>query len=335
MPEPIRRRDFLRRAAGSIPLLAIPAAPPRSTSMHPHPALLRRKPLPIDPAEPHALKIIDTHQHLWDLSKLRLPWLTGDTPLNHSFTMDDYLAATKHVNVIKTVYMEVGVAPDQRVAEAEYVIGLCERKDNPMAAAVIGGDPSAPEFKEYISRYRRHPYVKGVRSPFRAPSSPGGSFDPEYVKGVRLLGELGLSYDLLVSPGQIRDAARLVDACPHTHFILDHCGNPDVQAVALTGWEQEIGELAKRKRVVCKVSGFVASAKPKSWKPEDLEPIVRYVMDVFGSERVMYGGDWPVCTKVTSLLKWTQALAFAVRIYEPQDQAKLFYDNAARIYGLH
>jgi L-fuconolactonase len=155
------------------------------------------------------------------------------------------------------------------------------------------------------------------------------------VKGVRLLGELGLSYDLLVSPGQIRDAARLVDACPHTHFILDHCGNPDVQAADLTGWEQEIAELAKRKRVVCKVSGFVASAKPKSWKPEDLEPIVRYVMDVFGSERVMYGGDWPVCTKVTSLQKWTQALAFAARIYEPQDQAKLFYDNAARVYGLH
>ena len=97
--------------------------------------------------EKNLVPIVDTHQHLWDLTKLRLPWLKPGTELHRSFLTKDYLEATDGLNVVKAVYMEVAVAPDQKLAEAEYVIELCRRDDNPTVAAVIGGMPGAEGFK--------------------------------------------------------------------------------------------------------------------------------------------------------------------------------------------
>src|SRR5688572_8451316 len=109
------------------------------------------------------IPIIDTHQHLWDLSKFRLPWLPADGELTKDFLPGDYARESAGLNVVRTVYMEVDVAPDQKAEEAEYVIGLCQRDDNPMAAAVIGGDPAGEGFPAYVERFAASPYVKGVR----------------------------------------------------------------------------------------------------------------------------------------------------------------------------
>ena len=85
------------------------------------------------------LPIVDTHQHLWDLSKLRLPWLGSAERLNRCYVTEDYLEATRGLNVVKAIYMEVDVDPAQKNAEADYVIDLCRRDDAPTTAAVIGG----------------------------------------------------------------------------------------------------------------------------------------------------------------------------------------------------
>ena len=114
---------------------------------------------------PDQLPIIDTHQHLWDLTKFKLPWHKGDDtkPLQRSFVMSDYLEATKGLNVVKTVYMEVDVEPDQQMAEADYVTDLCKRDDNPMAAAVVSGRPGTPGFEPYIRRLARFCTVIRIR----------------------------------------------------------------------------------------------------------------------------------------------------------------------------
>src|SRR5437879_9482628 len=73
------------------------------------------------------LPIVDTHQHLWDLSKFHLPWHKEGSPLARSFLMSDYLSATAGLNVTKAVYMEVDLAPEQQTAEAQYVLDICKR----------------------------------------------------------------------------------------------------------------------------------------------------------------------------------------------------------------
>src|SRR5262249_50454098 len=152
-------------------------------------------------------------------------------------------------------------------------------------------------------------YLKGVRQVLHVDETPPGyCLDEKFVRGIRLLGERGLSYDLCMRAKELKDAARLIDLCPDTRFILDHCGNADVQAADRTQWQKDIAEVAKRKNVVCKVSGIVASARPGKWEADDLAPIVTHTLEVFGPRRVMFGGDWPVCTLAASYKQWVAAL---------------------------
>ena len=213
------------------------------------------------------LPIVDTHQHLWDLKQFKLPWIKDDSPLAKNFVLDDYRKATEGLNVVKTVYMEVDVDPAQQDAEADFVIGLCKDFDKTkMAGAVISGRPASDGFKKYVSRFKGSKQIKGLRQVLHGDGTKAGyCLEPAFVKGIRLLGDLGLSFDLCIRPGELADAAKLIDECPGTRFILDHCGNANVQAKDRTAWKKGMAAVAKRKNVVCKVSGIVASAKPGAW----------------------------------------------------------------------
>lgn len=283
------------------------------------------------------LPIIDTHQHLWDLDKFKLPWLAGDNvkALARSYVMKDYRQAVEGLNVVKTVYMEVDVDPSQQDAEAEYVIDLCKQGNQLMAAAVISGRPASDGFQTYISKYKGSPYIKGVRQVLHVDGTPPGyCLDKAFVRGVKLLGELGMSFDLCMRSTDLLDAARLIDQCPGTRFILDHCGNANVQAKDRTQWQKDIAEVARRKNVIGKISGIVASAKPDAWTADDLAPIINHTLSVFGPDRVIFGGDWPVSTLAASYRQWVEALRQIVADRSEAQRRKLFHDNAAKFYGL-
>jgi predicted TIM-barrel fold metal-dependent hydrolase len=182
--------------------------------------------------------------------------------------------------------------------------------------------------------------VKGVRQVLHGPLTPAGyCLDPKFVRGVQLLGELGLRFDLCMRTDELADAGKLVDACPGTRFILDHCGNPKVHGPDgkppdRARWRRDVEALAKRPNLVCKVSGIVNTAKKGAWSAADLAPIVNQVLDTFGPDRVMFASDWPVCTTVATLAEWLEALKAVVRERPAEMQRKLFHDNAVRVYGL-
>jgi L-fuconolactonase len=279
--------------------------------------------------------VVDTHQHLWDLTKFRLPWLQKGSPLARSFLMADYLSATEGLNIVKAVYMEVDLDPAQQTAEAQYIAEICKRGDTPTVAAVISGRPASEGFKAYLEPFKGSRYIKGVRQVLHNAEAPAGyCLRPDFIRGIRLLGEWGMSFDICVRPGELQDAAKLIDACPDTRFILDHCGNANVQAADHSEWKRGLAAVAKRKQVICKVSGIVVSAKPGAWSADDLAPFINHTVEVFGPDRVMFGGDWPVCTLTATYKQWFEALRNIVRDRSEEEQRKLFHDNAIRFYGL-
>lgn len=286
-----------------------------------------------------AMPIIDTHQHLWDTTKFRLPWHQGEEtkPLQRSFVMSDYLEATKGLNVVKTVYMEVDVSPEQQVAEADYVIDLCQRGDNPMKAAVVSGRPGTPSFEPYVRKLAQSKYIKGIRQVLHGETDPPGfCLQPKFVESIQLLGELGLSFDLCLRSGEVLDAVKLVDQCPKTRFVIDHCGNMSVTSkdeAARVLWLKGMREMAARKNTVCKVSGIIVTANP-NWKPDDLAPNINDTINTFGDDRVMFAGDWPVCTLKATFAQWVNALKQVVKDRPVAFQKKLFHDNAAKFYGI-
>ncbi len=320
---PVTRRVFLRTTA-----FGLAAWPGRSTSAGE------------SNVNEAAIPIIDTHQHLWDLSVLRLPWFHSKEsgPLARSFLLKDYNEATDGINIVKTVYMEVNCDPLQHDLEADYVLKLCRTPNSRMAGAVIGGSLPSGDFRTYIGKYAGNPHVKGVRMVLHDADRPKGlCLERQFVDNVRLLGTLGLSFDLCLRPAELVDGVRLIEKCPGTRFIVDHCGNRDVQATdakTRSAWEQGIKSAAGHGNVMCKISGIVASARPKVWKPADLAPAIDFCLDAFGEDRVFFGGDWPVCTLRASYRQWFTALQTIVRGRSADFRRKLFHDNATKFYRL-
>jgi L-fuconolactonase len=280
-------------------------------------------------------RIVDTHVHLWDLNRLRLPWIEKGTPLARSFVIKDYQTAIDGLNVVKGVYMEVDVDPRDHNAEADFVLDLCRQANTPLAAAVIGGRPADDDFAKYLQRFRGNRFLKGVRQVLHNASAKAGfCMTPAFVRGVQALGEAGLCFDLCMRHGEIADAIKLVEACKNTRFILDHCGNGPVYAKDRNPWQRDIETLAKLPNVVVKISGIVVQARER-WTADDLAPVINHTMNVFGPDRVMFAGDWPVCTLKATFRQWVEALRSIVRNRPAEEQRKLFHDNAMKFYGLN
>lgn len=296
------------------------------------------------------LPIVDTHQHLWDLTKFQPPWLDGAPEvLKKSYTTREYLAATKGLNLAQAVYMEVDVDPRQQTAEAEHVIALSKSDEHPTSGAVISGRPGSAEFQKYFAPFVKNPLIKGVRQVLHVPSAPAGlCLEKQYVANVAWLGEVGKSFDLCMRPRELQDGAKLAQACPGTRFIVDHCGNADPKAFGAKSksgqdeepwhdadaWRRDMESLAKCDNVICKISGIVVRAPKDNWDAQTLAPIVNHCLDTFGPDRVVFGGDWPVCLIVAPYRDWVTALREIVAERPLADQKKLWQDNAVRLYNL-
>ena len=278
------------------------------------------------------MKIIDTHQHLWDLDRLSYSWTKNRPPLNRSFRMADYLAATSGLEIDQTVHLEADVDEPDMLGETKYIFALAERDDNPLAGVVACARPEHAHFENYLKQIL-HPNLKGVRRVLHCVPDET-SETPGFVENIRLLEKYHLSFDLCVLARQLPLAIRLVRECPNVQFILDHCGNPLVKEKTLEPWRAWIKELASYPNVVCKISGIVTNADADNWTPEDLRPYVNDVIETFGWDRVMFGSDWPVCTLASDYQRWVEALMTLTSAAGTEHQAKLFRENAQRIYRL-
>ncbi len=284
-------------------------------------------------ADPSLPPIIDTHQHLWQRKQFKLAWIPKGSILDRDYLEKDYEAAVRGLNVVQAVYLEVDVAEEQQLAEAEWIARLCESGKSLTRAAVISGRPGSDGFDKYIRRFRGSPSIRGVRRVLHSPDTPPGHcLEKPFVRGIRLLGELDLHFELCLRPADLREAIQLVDACPDTRFVLDHCGNADLKKH--DQWKKDIADLAKRKNVVGKVSGVIAQVTKEKWTAEDLAPVVKHTLEVFGPDRVMFGSDWPVCLLGATLAEWVTALRQIVADRPAAEQRKLFHDNAQAFYRL-
>jgi predicted TIM-barrel fold metal-dependent hydrolase len=287
------------------------------------------------------MRIVDTHQHLWDLEQFSYAWIeaqpeslaAGRPGLKRSFRMADYLEATAGLRVEKSVHLEADVDEPHALAEARYILALADQPGNPLEGVVACVRPESSDFRRSLDRIAGHPRLKGIRRILHTqPDELGQS--AIFRDNVRSLAGYGLSFDICVLARQLPIAVRLVEHCPDVNFILDHCGVPQVKERILDPWRAHLRRIADFPNVCCKVSGIVAYADPDRWTPEDLRPYVEHVIACFGWERVMFGSDWPVCTFSATFRQWVEALSLLTRNAAEADRTRLFYENAIRIYRL-
>lgn len=279
--------------------------------------------------------IIDTHVHLWDPAHFHIPWLSSAERINTRFLAPEYAEHTRGVQIDACVYVEVDVAPHYALLEAQYINTLARTMSKIkgiVAAAPVEYGEQARAY--YAALAAIGPRIKGVRRLFQGESDPNFAMRPEVITGVSLLAEYGLSFDLCIFHHQLPAVIELVKRAPKVQFILDHVAKPSIKTGELDPWRAHMRALAALPNVVCKISGMANEADMGAWRPADLQPYVAHVLEVFGEDRVMYGGDWPVSLLATSYIEWVQTLDELTAHLSERAKRKLWMENARRVYRL-
>jgi len=280
------------------------------------------------------IPIVDAHVHLWNPQTLPMPWLSTAPALNRAYDMTDYAQQTAALPIAGMVYIEVDVAPQFALLEAQQVVALAQHE--PRLQGII---PSAPV--EYGAQLRPYlqaiqalgPLVKGVRR-LMQDAAPDYCLQPAFIEGVQLLAEFGFSFDICIRHHQLPAATELVRRCPAVSFILDHMGKPDIRQHLRDPWQANLQRLAALPNVACKISGLVTEADPQQWQIADLAPYVAHALEVFGSERVLFGSDWPVMTEAATYPRWIAAVEQLISALPETAQHAFWHDNAQRWYRL-
>jgi len=280
--------------------------------------------------------IIDAHVHLWNPDQFRLTWLDSEPRLNKPFGLAEYAAQTTGIEIAAMVYLEIDAVPTYALLEAQWIDRLAETED-PRIRGIVAHAPveDGERARSFLTALAAiGPRVKGVRRLLQDEPDPTFCLQPDFVKGIRLLPEFGLSFDLCIRHRQMPGIIELVRRCPEVSFILDHIGKPDIKGRVLDPWRAQIRELAALPNVWCKVSGLVTEADPDRWTSADLAPYVDHVLAAFGEDRVVFGGDWPVALLASDYRRWVETLETLTLDLPDSARRKLWADNACRFYRL-
>ncbi len=276
--------------------------------------------------------IVDAHHHVWDPAARRHAWLDALPELNRAFGLASFERASEPERVTASVLVQVLASTE----ETEEFLALAAGP-GPVAGVVGWTDLASPAVADEIARLRALPggsRLVGIRHLVQDEPDPGWLRRPEVRRGIRAAGAAGLAYDLLVRPPQLPAALAVTRELADVRFVLDHGAKPPIASGAMEPWASQIGELAARPNVSCKVSGLVTEAGP-GWRAAQVAAYIDRLADAFGPGRLMFGSDWPVCTLAASYAE-VAALArdaLAARL-GPAELDAVFRANAIATYRL-
>ena len=279
--------------------------------------------------------IVDSHVHLWDPTRFRMPWLDGNERIGKPFGLAEFREHSAGIDVEGIVYLQVEVTPPYALLEAQWVAD--QPADGPPILGIVPWAPleDGDRARSFLdAMVKIDPRIKGIRRLYQGEPDLDFCIRPDFIRGVQILPEYGLSFDLGVFHQHLKNTITLVRACPEVSFVLDHIGKPDIKNGMVQPWQDEIRELASFPNVVCKVSGMVTEAEPDTWTTADLRPYVEHVLASFGEDRVMFGGDWPVVLMASPYRRWVESLDEITAGLSDAAKRKLWNENARRFYRL-
>ncbi len=281
---------------------------------------------------------IDTHQHLFYPDQFAYSWTEAYPDLQGAFPVEDYQKAADDCEIAGTLFMEVDVDAEQHAQEAQFFSRLSEQKTNSIQGVVAKCLPEADDFSQQLEAVRS-PALTGIRRVLH--TQPNALSESSlFRRNVAVLAEEDLSFDLCVTQTQLSFALDLVRACPSVRFILDHCGVPSIaehdslKSESWQQWQAGIRALAKEPNVACKFSGITVYAGPEQRNVDGLRPYLMEILEAFGSDRIVWGGDWPVCNLADGLRAWSVLTDALLAELSTNEQQAICMYNAQRIYKL-
>jgi L-fuconolactonase len=274
---------------------------------------------------------IDAHQHFWKFDPIRDGWIGPDMGI----IQRDFLPAD-----LQPILQETGidgcvaVQADQSEEETDFLLDLAGRHD--FIKGVVGWvNLQDTQVEDRLARYRRYPQLKGFRHVLQNERDRALMLQPAFRNGIALLRKFGYTYDILIYPDQLGYTREFVAGFPDQPFVIDHLAKPHIKDRIITEeWKDAIRAVGAYENVYCKISGLVTEADWKHWKPEHLRPYIDTVVEAFGTERILFGSDWPVCLVAASYQQVLQIVTDYFSTYSKDQQDAFFGGNALKFYNL-
>ena len=279
--------------------------------------------------------IIDSHIHLLDQKRFGYAWANGAPALKRDWTPDDLAASAKPYAIEGFVFVEVDVDMPQYLDEADWVNDLAQSDSRVLGAVACLPLERGKSIEPEMARIAKLKTMRGVRRLIQNQPDPEFTLRPDFLDALKLLPKYNLLFDICIFHHQLPKALEMARRCPDVAFVLDHIAKPGIKAGLMDPWRAEMREMAALPNVTCKLSGLTTEADHKSWTREQLRPYIDHVIECFGWDRIIYGGDWPVSELAGAYGKWLEALDWATRESSPAERRKLFRDNAVKAYRLN
>lgn len=275
--------------------------------------------------------VIDAHQHIWDPITGWYPWLRPQSPLYRAFTFDELRPELVKAGVDRTVMVQSANC----LAETEFMLHTA--RDESAVAGVVGWVPldNPAETISALDRFSVHATFCGVRHLIHEEPDPDWVIRPQVVDGLRLVAQRGFTFDVVaVTPRHLKHVATLAQLIPTLKMVIDHLGKPPIRAGAWQPWRSLIAQAAEHQNVTAKISGLNTAADHQRWNADDLRPYLGAALDLFGPDRLMFGGDWPVTLLAGGYQKVWRHTRAALSELTPASHAAIFGGTAARFYRL-
>ena len=274
--------------------------------------------------------ILDSHHHFWKYNPIEYDWIDGSMKVIRKDFLPENLKTTIQEAGVDGV---ISVQARQSVEETDWLISMAHQND--FIKGIVGWLPLIQDDMEvYLEKYANEKLLKGVRHVIQGEPDPEFILRKDFNRGISLLKEYSLVYEILIIERQLSNTIRFVDQHPNQVFVLDHIAKPLIGRKELSPWKENIMELAKRENVNCKISGMVTEADYQEWTPSQLHPYFEVILEAFGSDRLLFGSDWPVCLVATSYKNWMKLVQKSITFLSDTEQLKIMGGNATRLYQL-
>jgi L-fuconolactonase len=270
---------------------------------------------------------IDAHHHLWTLARGDYGWLTPAlAPIHRDFSLSDLAPHLAQSRIEGTILVQA--APTE--AETMFMLGIAEAAD--VVRGVVGWiDFDAADAAARIEALAAGRLLVGLRPMVQDIADDDWLLRPSLAPLLASMTRHGLVLDALVLPRHLPRLLEVIDRHSDLQFVLDHCAKPHLADGDIARWKQHIAEIARRPNIVCKLSGLVTEARV-DWQIADLRPAVDHVREYFGSQRLLWGSDWPVVNLAGGYDRWFAATETLLADLSSAEKADVFGGNAGRIY---
>jgi len=275
-------------------------------------------------------KIIDSHQHFWQVGRFDYPWMSSEVEVLYRDYMPETLEPIlQRCGVSKTVLVQAS----NSLEETRWLLELAD--SNRFIGGVVGWvDLTSSNVTHQLAEFTKHPKFKGVRHLVESEPDDDWLVQPDVLQGFAVLASFGSTFDMLVHTRHLKHVKTVAQRCPGLSIVIDHMAKPPVSLGQLDEWSKDIAEVAAFPNVHCKLSGLVTEATWSSWTTDDLRPFVEYVLSVFGPERMMFGSDHPVCLLAASYDRVLESFQSILAELPADDRSRIFATNAEQFYKL-